>query len=560
MKPRPSLTLCVLLAMTGGQSIAAEPKPAPANDDVITVELQAVESVESRPAGPGEFNIRLAPGVPGEQPRPFIVPVPGPDSGAATPGRRVLFHINPAGPVAQRLPLPPKALFLTEPGQGKDVIFRVATGPMEMKKVAYLGVSTSPVSAQLASHLKLPAGFGLIVDHAQPGEPADKAGLKTHDVIVRFGDQKLVNAMQLGTLVRAQKPGDEIELTVIREGKETTVKAKLVEKEMPAATLGEGMPMGALGFGPLESIEAGQLAWDDAVATLPAAPGTPGAPGVSGVVGRAAPGATTGSGMRYETVMRYSDDEHQLEILPGKEGRKLVVKGKDGKVIFDGPINTDEQRKAVPEALRTKLEKLEKSTVNRLPLTPLSRSARIERTVEAVPLEGFDLEAYKALDGEAIKSMLDEHFKDLKLEGAQQEQLRKQLDEMKKRIDEMTKQLREKHGAIAPGGAGGVAGGPAVNAFRFQRAAAVASLSDDEHQITIKSDGQSTHLTVKDKDGKEIFAGPINTDEELAKVPAEVRAKLKQLETSSRLRVRLNRPGGAGAPEPRERADKEDDK
>jgi hypothetical protein len=46
--------------------------------------------------------------------------------------------------------------------------------------------------------------------------------------------------------------------------------------------------------------------------------------------------------------------------LSVRDGHKhLTAVDRDGNVVFNGPVDTDEQRQAMPEGLRTKLERLE---------------------------------------------------------------------------------------------------------------------------------------------------------------------------------------------------------
>ena len=492
-----------------------------------------------RPAAAAEDGVITLLAETGEE----IAPAPG-----AVPGQRVLIRRAVAGGPAARfqVALPPKALFLAaEPAQNPDgaveleIVGDAVVAPIPMKKVAYLGVSTSAVPASLASHLKLPEGFGLTVDHLQPGEPAEKAGLLAHDVLVKFGDQKLVNAMQLGTLVRAQKPGDEVELAIIREGKEMKVKVVLIEKEVPAFTVAQpadviefvpGEP--GLAFPPIEWAPAeGPLKW-----TQKAGQGS----------------------------MKYADGEHQLEIKTDKNGRTLIVKDKEGKEIFSGPINKPDERKAVPQAVKPKLEKLEKSTN--------FRAQRIAPGAFAQPGAGgaIELELVEPFDGADLKAMIEEQLKGLKLDGAEGEQLNKSIEEMKKQIDEMMKKTRGQQERIRGGFAPGAPAVPGVpgqqrHEFKQSSASSMIQMNDGTHAITIKSDGEGKHVTVKDQDGKELFAGPLNTDEDRAKVPAELREKLDRIEKS----VKVGAKGAAGifggraAPAPpaeRERAEKEEDR
>ena len=102
-----------------------------------------------------------------------------------------------------------------------------------MRKVAYLGVMTREVPPELRSQLGLAEGFGLLVDGVMPDSPATAAGIKEHDILVRFEDQRLVNIEQLMALVRSKRKGDSVSLTVITGGKETQVTVTLSERDAP---------------------------------------------------------------------------------------------------------------------------------------------------------------------------------------------------------------------------------------------------------------------------------------------------------------------------------------
>lgn len=114
----------------------------------------------------------------------------------------------------------------------------------EQKPVAYIGVLTREVSPELRSQFSLPDGFGLVVDEVMPDSPAKAAGLKQHDILVKFEEQQLVNMEQLMSLVRAKQKGDVVNLAVITGGKATTVPVTLGERMVAA-----GEPRAQHGFG-----------------------------------------------------------------------------------------------------------------------------------------------------------------------------------------------------------------------------------------------------------------------------------------------------------------------
>jgi len=106
-------------------------------------------------------------------------------------------------------------------------------GP-EMKATPFIGVMTRPLSAEVRAQTGLPEGFGLLVEEVLPESPAKTAGLLQHDVLVLLGDQRLVNTEQLAALVRSNAKDSEIVFTIRRAGAEQKVTVKVGEKMMPA--------------------------------------------------------------------------------------------------------------------------------------------------------------------------------------------------------------------------------------------------------------------------------------------------------------------------------------
>ncbi len=108
----------------------------------------------------------------------------------------------------------------------------------EMRPTPFIGVVTQPLSAELRAQTGLAEGFGLLVVEVMPDSPARTAGIQQHDVLITLGDQKLVNQDQLSTLVRAEKKDAEIAFTIKRAGAEQKVTVKVGERMMPLAQRG----------------------------------------------------------------------------------------------------------------------------------------------------------------------------------------------------------------------------------------------------------------------------------------------------------------------------------
>ena len=106
--------------------------------------------------------------------------------------------------------------------------------------VTFLGVETSDVPRVVCEQLGLPKGFGLVVDYVVPNSPAATAGVQQNDILKMLNDQILTEPDQLSKLVRSYSEGTSITLTVLRKGKEEKVTVKLSKKEVPQRELERG--------------------------------------------------------------------------------------------------------------------------------------------------------------------------------------------------------------------------------------------------------------------------------------------------------------------------------
>jgi len=87
----------------------------------------------------------------------------------------------------------------------------------------YLGVAIQDVTPALAPEFNLQNDHGAIVSEVEPNGPADKAGLKDGDVIVKFNGDQITDSRQLQLDVAGIKPGEKIPVQVLRNGDEKTL-------------------------------------------------------------------------------------------------------------------------------------------------------------------------------------------------------------------------------------------------------------------------------------------------------------------------------------------------
>nr|AIA11915.1 PDZ domain protein [uncultured bacterium] len=112
----------------------------------------------------------------------------------------------------------------------KDVMSQL----IEKGKVTrgWLGVQTSMGNRELAQELKAHYGVqgGALVEDVLPNSPAQKAGLKAEDVIVRFGDRPVNNFTDLEGAVGNTRPNTRIPVTIVRDRREMTLQVTLEER------------------------------------------------------------------------------------------------------------------------------------------------------------------------------------------------------------------------------------------------------------------------------------------------------------------------------------------
>ena len=103
-----------------------------------------------------------------------------------------------------------------------------------LKPTPFIGVMTRSLSPEVRAQTGLQEGFGLLVEEVLPDSPAKTAGIQQHDVLVMLGDQRLVNMEQLAVLVHSYAKDSDAVFTLKRAGAEQKVTVKVGEKMLPA--------------------------------------------------------------------------------------------------------------------------------------------------------------------------------------------------------------------------------------------------------------------------------------------------------------------------------------
>jgi serine protease Do len=95
----------------------------------------------------------------------------------------------------------------------------------------YLGVMIQDVTPALAKEFNLKDTTGALVSDVTAKSPAEKAGLKSGDVVLEFNGKKVTDSRHLKLSVARIQPGETVPVKVLRDGATKTLQVSV--KEMP---------------------------------------------------------------------------------------------------------------------------------------------------------------------------------------------------------------------------------------------------------------------------------------------------------------------------------------
>jgi len=91
----------------------------------------------------------------------------------------------------------------------------------------YLGVTIKDMTPALAKGFKVKEATGALVEDVTADSPAEKAGLKSGDVVLEFDGKPVKDARHLKLEVAQARPGESVPVKFLRDGKTETVHVKL---------------------------------------------------------------------------------------------------------------------------------------------------------------------------------------------------------------------------------------------------------------------------------------------------------------------------------------------
>jgi len=107
----------------------------------------------------------------------------------------------------------------------------IADQLLESGKVGrgYLGVTSMPLTRDLARRLGISAQWGAVVTSILPKSPGGSAGLRVNDVVVEVSGRRVRSSQDLIRLVQSRKPSETVSLAVYRGNKRLVLTVKLGE-------------------------------------------------------------------------------------------------------------------------------------------------------------------------------------------------------------------------------------------------------------------------------------------------------------------------------------------
>lgn len=191
-----------------------------------------------------------------------------------------------------------------------------------------LGVSTQDVTQALADSLNLKKPIGGLVNWVEPAGPAEKAGLRAGDVIVRIGETEIKQSAELPVLIANLKPGSNVVLEVIRDGNKKLLNANVGKVEdrtvAPLADSSPGVGRFEVGVRPLTREEQRQLGLNGAGLLVEYAHGTAAQAGIGeGDIILAVNGTAVGSVEQMRRLVQRANKK--ITVLIQRENERLYL-------------------------------------------------------------------------------------------------------------------------------------------------------------------------------------------------------------------------------------------
>jgi serine protease Do len=130
-------------------------------------------------------------------------------------------------------------LLVNRDGRKKSFHAKLENAPLGLNTGAiqnpvWMGADIQDIDAIMKIRFNLPDKRGVIISHVAKGSPALAAGLRSGDVVRRFGATRIVDVKQMQSLILKTQPGQKVNLTILRDGRQNALNI-VMERHATAA-------------------------------------------------------------------------------------------------------------------------------------------------------------------------------------------------------------------------------------------------------------------------------------------------------------------------------------
>ena len=129
------------------------------------------------------------------------------------------------------------AIYAKAQGIGFAIPVNLAKGIIEQLTFSgevtrgWLGVMIQDLNEGIAEYYGTQDAKGVLVAEVVPGDPADKAGIRSKDIITKVDGQQIENSRGLTRMIAAIPVGKQVEITVLRKGSTQIFKVEIGKRE-----------------------------------------------------------------------------------------------------------------------------------------------------------------------------------------------------------------------------------------------------------------------------------------------------------------------------------------
>lgn len=95
----------------------------------------------------------------------------------------------------------------------------------------FIGVYPEEIGRELAEFFGVKEGKGLLITRLEPNSPAEKAGLKVGDVIIKADGRRVESIDELNSIIQRKKKGDKVRLEIVRDKRTMEIDVEVDEEE-----------------------------------------------------------------------------------------------------------------------------------------------------------------------------------------------------------------------------------------------------------------------------------------------------------------------------------------